>query len=122
MIQDHFILAAGSHNYSLQLARYFLREGWQAMTVTKKPDAGRFLKESQFAPEYLFIDSLKDWVVQLARELHSSGTQIRLYGFLEESPEELAEKLGVPYESTMGLPSKAAGVLLGKEFGDEEGS
>ena len=118
MIKEKYLLAAGSPAFSKRLITYFQSEGWQVRTITNKPDALRFSKETQEAPQYVVTDRLKDWTIRLARELQPQGTQVILSGFMRETPKELECVLGVPYNSIMGLPSKVATVLLEKEFRD----
>lgn len=120
MMKERYILAAGSPAFSRKLAAIFQVEGWEAMALTNEPAAIRYSKDMQDVPQYLVIDKLKDWAIRLARELQPQGTQIILSGFMPETPEELQGILGVPYYSIMGLPSKAATVLLGKEVRDDE--
>ena len=120
MMKEKYVMAAGSPAFSRKLAAIFQLEGWEATALTNEPAALRYLKDVQDIPQYLVIDKLKDWAIRLARELQPQGTQIILSGFMPETPEELQGILGVPYYSIMGLPSKVATVLLGKEVRDEE--
>ena len=120
MIKEKYILTAGTPAFSRQLAAIFQSEGWQASPLIDKPAAQRFSKEMRDVPQYLVIDELKDWVIQLSKELQPRGTQIILSGAMTETPEELESILGVPYYSIMGLPSKVADVLLGTQFRDED--
>ena len=120
MINEKFILAAGSPDYARMLAAIFQHEGWNARAITNGPSALRFLQEGPDVPKYLVADEIKGWVARLAQELHPLGTQVILSGFMTESPEELESMLGTPYYSIMGLPWKVADVLLGKEFRDED--
>ena len=120
MIREKFILAAGSPGFSRQLVAIFQREGWESRALTNEPSAHRFSKDMQDAPQYLVTDKLKDWVIRLSKELQPQGTQIILSGGMSETPEELEGILGVPYYSIMGLPSKVATVLLGRQIQDKE--
>ena len=120
MINDHFILAAGSPDFSRQLSAIFRSEGWLVRSLSNEQAALRYLREGQEVPRYLVIDKLKNWAVRLARELQPQGTQIILSGSLDGSREELEGIIGVPFYSIMGLPWKVADVLLGKEFRDED--
>lgn len=116
MVNEKFLLAAGSPNFSRQLAAIFQSKGWQVRVLTNKPAALQFSKDIQDAPKYLVADKLSSWVIGLSRKLHSQGTQIILSGFMSESHEELESILGAPYNSIMGLPSKVASVLLGVQI------
>ena len=120
MIQVKFILAAGSTVFSRQLAAIFQSEGWQAWSLNNKPSALRFSEEMRDVPHYLVTDKLDDWVIQLSRGLQPLGTKVILSGAMTETPEELESILGVPYHSIMGLPSHVAGVILDKQFRDED--
>ena len=119
MVKENYIVAAGSPDYAGLLATLFRSEGWLARSVTTRRDAAHFSHEQEDAPRFLVIDVLKEWTVNLARELHPQGTQVILSGFMRESREELESILGVPFYSIMGLPWKAASVLLGKEYDAE---
>lgn len=116
MIKEKFILAAGSPISSRQLAAIFQNEGWQVRTLDNDQAFRRFLKEMQYAPQFLVIDKLKDWTIRLAVELHQQGTRVILSGFIPEGPEEVERILGVPYDGIRGLPSKVATVLLKKRI------
>jgi hypothetical protein len=120
MINEKFILAAGSPDFARKLAAIFQREGWQARVITNGPSALRFLEEKREVPKYLVADEIKGWVSRLAEELHPRGTQVILSGGMSESHEELESMLGTPYYSIMGSPWKVAIVLLGKEFREED--
>lgn len=116
MIKEKYILAAGSPAFSKGLAEIFRGEGWQVDTVANKEASVRHSQDNHDLPQYLVTDKLKEWVIRLARELQPQGTVIILSGFMPEAPEELERILGVPYMSMMGLPSKVASVLLGKDI------
>ena len=116
MIKEKYILAAGSPAFSKGLAEIFRGEGWQVDAVANKAASVRCSQEMHDVPQYFVTDKLKEWVIRLARELQPQGTVIILSGFMPEAPEELERILGVPYTSMMGLPSKVASVLLGKDI------
>ena len=111
------ILAAGSPAYAELLAAIFKHEGWEAKIITNKKNVGRFLRELDAAPQYLVIDRLKDWVIDLASELRTRGTEVIISGFV--NPEELSN-VNFSYHSVSGLPSKVADVILGTELTDED--
>ena len=116
MTKEKFILAAGSPVVSRQLAAIFQNEGWQVRTIDNDEASRRFLIEEQNAPQYLVIDKVVDWTIQLAREYQPHGTRVILSEFRSETPEEVERMLGVPYDGITGLPSKVATVLLGKRI------
>lgn len=120
MIKEKFILAAGTTGFSRKLAAIFQSEGWQAGTITNEHDAVNISQEMRDVPKYFVADVIRGWVVQLAQELHQQGTEIILSGFMTESHEELEAILGTPFQSIMGLPSKVATVLLGKEVMEKD--
>jgi hypothetical protein len=120
MVEDKYLLAVGSIDFSRQLAAIFQSKGWQVRSITNKQNAHRFLQEMQDTPHYLVTDKLKDWVIRLAKELQPQGTEIILSGGMTETPEELKSILGVDYYSIMGLPSKVADKLLGTQLSDED--
>lgn len=120
MIKEKFVLASGSRAFARQVAAVFQKEGWQARVVIGRHDALFYSKERQDAPQYLITDDLRPGftaALQMARELQPQGTQVILSGFM--TPEELSG-VDVPFRSIAGLPWKVAGVILGKEYTDEE--
>ena len=118
MIKEKYLLAAGSPAFSKQLAAIFQSRGWQVESITNKRNVTRLFREMQIVPQYLIVDKLTDWIIQLSQQLHLQGTQIVLSGWMTETPEELERILGIPYYSIMGLPSKVASVLLGEQIED----
>lgn len=118
MIDEKFLLAAGSPDFSRTLAAFFQSEGWKARAIANEQAAVRFLREMPNAPKYLVADQIKGWVIRLAQALHPQGTQVILSGWMTESQEELEQMLGTPYYSIMGLPVKVYDVLLGKTTRD----
>ena len=96
MIREKYLLAAGSPAFSKKLAALFQSRGWQVEAITNKRNVSRLLMGMQIAPQYLVVDKLTDWIIQVSQQLHSQGTQIILSGWMTETPEELERILGVP--------------------------